>query len=703
MRTTPRRWWDRLLGAFAPQQGTAAERRETPLQARTRARHTANQRARTLSILMGAGMVVVAGRTAWLMLVPDQRLEDKARQLYHDTVVLEARRGDILDREGDILATTVNMPSLHADPARIESAEAGELADRLAPMIGRSSDWVERRLTREGARDVLLAREVEPEIARRAKALGRGGKLFVREDGKRYFPDAGLAAALLGVVGNTGSGREGLERSLDKWLRGDTFQFVRSRDRTGRGLQAAAAALRAAHEGHDVVLTIDRTIQFAAERALDGVLERSAPESAHLVVIDVRTGEILALANRPTTNVNDRSGLDPKGLRNHAVADSVEAGSVFKPFVVALALEAGVVTVDSMIDCEGGAWYVGRSRIRDDHAHGVVTLGEVVKYSSNIGAAKLALRMGAKTTLAGLRDFGFARDPGTRIPGALAGFMRSADAIKPIELATTSYGQGVTSTTLQLASAVATIANGGVRMEPTVLREVRDRNGEVVFESEPRRDRRVVSEDVARAVSDMMVTVTEPGGTGTRARVPGYHVAGKTGTAWKVVDGKYSSSARVGSFIGFLPADDPAIAVAVVVDTPTQGSRYGGTVAGPAFKDVAQAAMRHLSIPPDPALMAELEEDAEEPALAEIEQPVPEGQSPWSVRPLDDPSMALAWREGGRLRLPDTEGLGIRDVLVLFQDSGLEVALSGHGQAVSQLPAPGALVAPGDRVRVVFQ
>ena len=695
----PRRWWNERFGAHASDEGEARVQSELPVQVRARAFEVARQRSVMLGIALGAGLGLVAMRTAWIMLVPDERLEDKARALYHDIVVLEARRGDILDRDGHIMATTVSMPSLHADPARINAEEIPAMAAEIATLIDRSPSWIAGRLGREGSRDVLLAREVKPEDVRRTRQLGRGGKLFVRDHNRRYTPDGHVAAAVLGVVGHTGSGREGVERSLDEYLRGDTFQFVRARDRSGHGLQAAAAALQAAHEGHDVVLTIDRTLQFAAEQALDDVVERSEPLAAHLVVLDVKTGEILAMANRPSTNANDRAGLNPKGLRNYAVADTVEPGSVFKPFVVALALEDGFVSPNSMMDCEGGAWRIGRSRIRDDHAHGMVTLGEVIKFSSNIGAAKLALGMGADTTLQGLRDFGFARDPGTRIPGALPGYMRRAGSIKPIELATTSYGQGVTATTLQLASAVATIANGGVRMEPTILREVRDRRGQVVFSTEPHVDRRVVPTEVAQDVAQMMVMVTEAGGTGTKAAIPGYHVAAKTGTAWKVVDGKYSATARVASFIGFLPADDPEVAIAVITDTPTKGSRYGGTVSGPAFKLVAEAAMRHRAVPPNPDLLAPIEPT--DAAVAELS--LPTGPSPWSVRPLDDPERSLAWVDDGRLRLPDTAGLGLRDVLVLFEDSGLEVALSGYGQAVSMHPEAGALVGPGDRVEVRFQ
>ncbi len=707
--------WSALSGLMVPDEGGSAagaarpdsSPRVSPVLARARARALARQRARQLAWLVGLGLVLVSVRTAWIMLVPDERLEDKAKNLYHETVLLEARRGDLLDREGGILATSVSMPALHADPKRIAELEgdAAQLAAELAPLLGVERAWLEPRLSRSGARDVLLARELAPQAARAALRLGRAGRLFVRETSRRYYPDGLVASALLGFVDHTGVGREGLERTLNERLRGDTFQFVQTRDRTGRGLQAVAVALQAAQEGQDVVLTIDRVIQFAAERALDEVMERSEPLSAHLVAMDIRTGEILALANRPATDANDRRNLDVAGLRNHAVADAVEPGSVFKPFIVALALQAGIVTPDSMIDCEGGAWRVGRSRIRDDHAHGLVILGEVVKFSSNIGAAKLALKLGADDTMAGLKDFGFGRDPGTQMPGAVAGFLRSPSKVKAIELATTAYGQGVTSSTLQLVSAVATIANDGVRMQPYVVAEIRDEAGQVVERSEPQVEHRVVSAEVAREVSRMMVTVTERGGTGTRAAIDGYKVAGKTGTAQKVVDGRYSPTARVSTFIGFLPADRPRVAIAVVVDTPGKGSRYGGSVAGPAFKLVAESAMRHLGVPADPPEPEEEPEPVE--AVAQAPEPAPThqvaGGSPWSVRPLSDPALALQWAEDDQLRVPDLSGLGLRDVLVLFQGSGLELALSGHGRAADQLPPAGSLVSLGERVEVRFQ
>ncbi|MFH1465534.1 MAG: penicillin-binding protein [Pseudomonadota bacterium] len=693
MTPAPARWWSSLVRAILPEDGPGAVRPASPVAQREHARRVARQRSQVLAWTVGAGLAVLGGRTAWLMLVPDDRLEHKAASLYNDLVVLKARRGSIFDRNGEALATSVEMPTLRANPSIISAEEAPALAKALADLLGDSQDDILAQLRHTRSQDVVIAEGLSPDLAQQARALASGGKLFLRAEGRRYLPEGDLAVTLLGMVDDSGRGGEGLELSLDDLLSGDTFRILRPRDRKGRGLQSNAVALQAEHRGDDIVLTLDRTIQFAAEQALDGVMERSRPMAANLVVMDVATGEILALANRNTPDPKDDSGF-PYWLRNRAVADQLEPGSVFKPFVVALALESGVVQPDSKVDCEGGVWHVGRSRIRDDHPHGVVELSEVIKYSSNIGAAKLALRLGPERTIAGLTDFGFGRDPGTRMRSVRPGFLRSAATIKPIELATTAYGQGVTSTTLQLVSAVATIANGGVRMQPRILQEVRSTSGDVLLQLEPEVDRRVVSEEVADEVARMMVTVTEKGGTGTRAAVKGYPVAGKTGTAWKVVDGHYSATARIASFIGFLPADDPKVAIAVVVDTPTEGSRYGGIAAAPAFREVATVAMRQLAVPPREPVADE---------VVEAVEPVHHQASSWSVGSLEARGLDLAWTEGGRLRVPDLTGLGLRDVLVLFEDSGLELSLQGHGRAVAQLPAAGSAVLPGERVEVSFQ
>ncbi|MBN1334782.1 MAG: transpeptidase family protein [Deltaproteobacteria bacterium] len=673
------------------------------LEVRARTRATADQRVRVLGGLVLAGFAFVAIRSGILMLVPNERLEDKATGQFLVVDTLEASRGDLRDRDGGLLATTVEMPSLRADPQRIPADRAPEIAARLSEILGIEPATVKAALTRtvggKPARDVLIARNLDPGLAERARQVHTDG-LFVRNEGRRYYPGGSMAAGLLGIAGRSGAGLDGLEGApdLDTWLRGDTFHYLQLRDAQGHGLTTRSAALADARRGNDVYLTIDRAIQLASEQAIDRIQVDSAPEAATIVVVDVHTGEVLAVANRPDTNPNDPSTLDLAGLRNHAVADAFEPGSVFKPFVIALALEDGLVTPGTQVDCEGGRWSVGASTIRDDHPHGVLTVDEVIKYSSNIGAAKITLRLGAEKAVAGLKDFGFGRPLRLGLPSEVSGFVRRPDRIRTIELATTAFGQGVTATPLHLALAVAALANGGVRMHPLLVKEVRNRQGEVLFANAPQEDRRVVGERAARETLEAMVQVTEPGGTGTRARVPGYRVAGKTGTAQKVVDGVYSPTARVSSFIGAVPADDPQVAIAVVVDTPTQGSRYGGIAAAPAFAHVAAAALRRRGVPANPAYP----EPPCDPALASAPEPPPPVPLQWPCTP-DEPVALLQWADRSALRVPDLEGLSKRDVLVVFQDSSLEVALWGHGLAVSQQPAAGSVVPPGARVEVRFQ
>lgn len=490
-------------------------------------------------------------------------------------------------------------------------------------------------------------------------------------------------------MGRNGAGLAGLEQTLDRYLRGETYRYVQWRDRKGRQITPKVPT---AQPGHTVVLTLDRRIQRVVEQAMDNGWATMKPAAMHAVVMDVETGEILALANRPTQSPNDTTQIDLALFKNRAAMDAFEPGSVFKPFVAAAALEEGLVTPESKVDCEGGSWVVSTKVIRDDHPHGVVTLSEVIKYSSNIGSAKLAFQLGAKRTIDYLQGFGFNKLTGLNLPGETRGAMRTADNIKPIELATTAYGHGVSANSLQLASAMGTLGNGGVRMKPMLVKEIRDAHGEVVRRFDPEQDQRVISEKSARQTVDMMVGVTETGGTGTRARVDGYLVAGKTGTAWKHINGGYSSTDRIGSFVGLLPADRPEVAVVVVVDSPSEGSRYGGLTAAPVFSEIGEGVMRIMGVPPDPAL---LEPEKPVTAVAEAEP-----------KPVPVPHVAadeLVWTSEGALRTPDLSGLSLRSALATLQGAGLRISVRGSGLVASQNPPAGSHVAPGDDIEVVLQ
>ena len=649
-------------------------------------------RALWVGALVGLGMFSLVVKSTSLMMFPDSQLESKANTQFTGSHEIRGQRGDILSSDGSILATSVEVHSLHADPSKLSESTARLLAQAVAPMLELDAKETEKRLNRRSRQDVKLARNLVPDqleaIKARVEELSQDhptlrGVLFSRNEYRRFYPAGSDAATLLGL-GQANSGREGLERTLNRHLAGETRRFVQWRDRKGRRITTDVPEAR---PGNTVVLTIDRQIQRIAEEALDAVMERSAPDTASAVVIDPTTGAIVALAQRPTHNPNDTRAINQDALRNRAVADVFEPGSVFKPFIAAAAIEEDLVTQNSLIDCENGRFRIGRNTITDEHPEKVVSVSKIIKVSSNIGAAKLAFSLGAERTLDYLRDFGFSRPTKLGLSGEAQGFMRRADKIKPIELATTSYGHGVNATALQLAAAVATLGNGGVRMEPYLVSEIRDSAGVTMRLFEPTEDRRVVSEDTARETLEMMVTVTERGGTGTHAAIDGYAVAGKTGTAWKHVEGGYSATERIGSFIGVVPADDPRLAMAIVVDNPTKGSKFGGLTAGPAFAEIGEAALRMMGVPPNPALM----------------KPVPE---PPKKKDTPTPSVAppeLRWGQNGALITPDLSGMSMRDALVTLQGAGLSVRLTGSGRVAKQNPKPGRHVRPGDSVEVVLQ
>ncbi len=651
------------------------------VEARDLVRARAIRRTRALGAALMFGLAVLAVRGAQLAIHPSERTLEEAAAQRWGKVVVNGRRGDVVDRRGRRLATSVVTPNVVADPLSLPEEDVPEIAARLSEILGIDRAVIERKLWREG-KYVRLATKVHPAVARQIEELGVRG-VWVEGVLGRYYPERELASQVLGYVDVNGHGVDGLERYWEDRLRGGQVVLQRRRDRLGLDVTRPAAVDAGAYEGLTVHTTLDNHVQRLAERALAGVMERHEPAAAWAVVVDVRTGDLLAMANAPTFNPN-KLGDDPRPRRNHILEDEIEPGSVFKPFTVAAALQLGVIEADADVDCEGGSWAGAGMRIRDDHPHGVISLSEVIKYSSNIGSAKLALMMGPERFLGMLNEFGFGERSGVALPDERKGKLRAADRIKRIELATTAYGQGVTSTPLQLAMATATIANDGKRMEPRIVSRVEDGSGVVHLVTEPTVARRVVSAEVARQVTDMMVTVTEKGGTGTRARVPGYLVAGKTGTAEKVENGRYSSK-RLGSFMGFLPADDPVLAIVVSVDEPSVGSKYGGIVAAPAFAEIAEGALRYLGIPPNPALLGE-----------EVLAVAP----PMDVDPVEP--ITLQWASTG-WSVPDLSGRTLREVVAGLQSTGLSVEVRGSGRVVEQHPSPGQQAAPGERLAVVLR
>lgn len=683
--------------------GNVAPARVTPV---TDVELLAESRSRAggVFVVLAIVMALLTVRAGWVMGVPDERLERHGREQFRFAVELRGRRGAITDRQGRVLAATVNLPSLYANPARIAAPEVEARLAAITAATGKEVDWVRARFAKKNGRllqEVKLGASLDPDAAKAIVAGLPRDQMWLKEEPVRVYPGRDLAAPLLGFTDVFDDGAGGLEKILNKELSGDTLRVLQEKDRKGRVLDGGIDAERAGNAGHSVRLTLDASIQYAAERALDEVMAVSQPEAAMAVVMDVHTGAILAMASRPGGNPNDgESRARQENFKNRPAMDQVEPGSVFKPFVAAAAMEEGLVRPETMMDCEMGNWAIGSKAIHDDHEKGVISITEVIKYSSNIGAAKLGFMLGADKTLQYLRDFGFGRSTGLGLPGEVVGVMRSAATIKPIELATTSFGQGVTASAVQLVAGVAVLANGGMRMAPRLVDAVLDRHGEVEMVREPREDRRVVSEKTAQSISRMMETVTEEGGTGTRARVAGYRVAGKTGTAQKVENGVYSPTKRISSFIGFLPADRPEVAIAVMVDSPTVGSKFGGIVAAPAFSTIGAFTMRYLGIAPDapgtvvpraPGMPAPLE-GALAAARAEPLKPLA------FTSQLPGGPVEIAASANGSWVVPDLAGRSLRAAIAALAPAGVDLHVEGSGRVVSQDPLAGTLLAPGERV-----
>lgn len=638
-------------------------------------------RIRIFGVLFVLAFLAIAGRAYFLQVVQAPELQERADQQRQRIVKLAPQRGSIFDRNGDPLAVSLAAESLYADPAIIKDPQ--KVAGQLIKLLKVSKKELLRLLSAK-KRFVWLQRKLEPEVAKKVRALGIAGLHFVTES-KRYYPQASTAAHVLGFTGLDPKGLEGLELEYDRQLQGQPGRLVSLRDARGRGLSSADQLVQGGVAGNNLFLTLDRSLQYVAEKELARVVRESGAVGGTVVMLEPASGRVLALASQPDYNPNLAGQYPAAKRRNRAVCDMYEPGSTFKPFLMAGVLEEGLVHLGQKIYCENGRYSVGGKTIRDHLKFKNLTLKEIIKFSSNIGAAKLGKALGREKFYSYIRDFGFGEQTGLDLPGEVGGILRSPSRWFEIDLAAISFGQGLSVTPIQMASAVAAIANGGLLMEPYLVERITDADGQQIQHHLPQVVRRVISEKTARQVRNMMISVTEPGGTGTRAAVPGYQVAGKTGTAQKVdtVTGGYSPDKRVSSFVGFVPAENPALVISVTVDEP-KGKAYGGLVAAPVFARIATQTLSHLDILPKGNVVKLTDKQVAAEPLPDLAALLPDVES------------------SDGLRMPNFSGMSYRQVLQTMEKKNLNLKLSGSGQVVKQFPAPGKVIPYGKQAWVRF-
>jgi len=544
-------------------------------------------RAHVVLALLIAAFAVLAARSVWLQSVESEFLRRKGEARHARVLEIPATRGRILDRNGEVLAVSTPVQSVWAIPEDVR-ASAAQLAS-LASLLGLEPRELARRLADTGRDFVYLKRQIPPELAQQVAALGIPG-VYQHREYRRYYPAAETAAHVIGFTGVDDTGQEGIELAHEALLAGTPGSRRVIRDRLGRIVEDIES-IRAARDGRDLALALDAKIQSLAFAALKSAVEAHRAKAGAIIALDARTGEVLALANLPAYNPNNRARLSGAQLRNRVVTDTFEPGSTLKPFTVALALELGRVGPRTQIATAPGTLTLGKYTIHDSHPAAALSVADVIRKSSNVGAAKIALGLPREEMHAFFTRLGFGAPPKLGFPGEAGGRLRPAASWRPVEQATMAYGHGIAVTLAQLARAYTVFARDGELVPLTLLRT-----------GMPAAGRQVLSPEVAREVRAMLEAAVQPGGTAPRARIVGWRVAGKTGTSRKQENGGYAANRYIASFVGLAPVSEPRLVIAVMLDEPSAGQYYGGQVAAPVFAQVMEGALRLLGVPYDAPL-----------------------------------------------------------------------------------------------------
>lgn len=628
------------------------------------------------------GFLLLFGYSFKLQVLDHAKFRQMALARHLHKVKLRPNRGTIFDRNDEPLAVTVETDSVYVRPDKLENVRTA--AQSLARVLDLEQAYVLRKFASTKP-FVWIKRQIPFEEAARVRELDLPGIAMVKE-ADRSYPFGRLAAAVLGYTGVDLQGLAGIEFHYEKDLRGEGGVMTGERDALGNPLYPDGIVFQGTRKGASLRLTLDAKIQYFADAALAQAFTKTGAAAACVIVMNPFTGEILAMSSLPAFDPN----VAYVHRRNIAVTDIYEPGSTFKPFAMAAAIEAGLIDLDAKVFCHNGAYRFGGHTLHDSHPYDYLTPSQIISKSSNIGITRIAVKLGRDRWHGAIKNFGFGQRTGVDFAGEPKGIVRDAKSWRRIDMGTTAFGQGVSVTPLQLLTGYCALVNGGNLMRPYLVGEVVGENGRVLKRTNPRILRRVISRKASRAITDMLIQVTQPGGTGTQAAVDGYTVAGKTGTAQKPENGRYSADRRVASFVGCVPAENPEIAVLVLIDDP-KGSpheKYGGVCAAPVFRKIAEPSLRYRQ-----------RFETERPVAEQIRIDLVQLESPG---PIDrGPRSDASEVEGDEM--PNLVGMSMRNVLRLAQKRSIDLTVIGSGVAVRQSPEPGAKLDDSRHGSVLFR
>jgi len=617
-------------------------------------------------------------RAFQLQVLERDKLKALADRAHLKAVSIIPKRGTIYDRGMRELAVSTEVESVYAQPAKIENIK--KTSGLLASALSIDRKELESKFTSKKS-FVWVKRQLDFAEGEQIQRLNIQGIGFVKE-GRRFYPNPQIAGHIIGFVGVDSKGLEGVELEYEEYMAGASARLIGERDAHGNEILFDSTD-KDASKGMNLILTIDKTIQYIAEKELFKAVSNNKAKGGMVVVMDPSTGEILAMANAPHFKPNNfYEYSNPSIWRNKVVTDAFEPGSTFKTFLVAAAFEEGVAKPNDLFFCEEGSYGVADRVFHDVKKFGWLSLAQIIKHSSNIGAAKIGNRLGKDRFYRYINDFGFGAKTGIDLPGESSGSIPHLRGWSNVALGNISFGQGISVTGIQFISAFSAIANHGYLMRPYIVKEIVDGNGNIVKEFRPEVIRKVVSEETARKVTAILKEVTKTDGTGIKASIDGFDVAGKTGTAQKpdLFQGGYVSGKYISSFVGFVPADNPELVILVIIDEPSVGEFYGGVVAAPVFKEIATHGLAYRGV-------------------------FPRGTHD-TIKPLQVNLSSIDFREDEHedfYRMPDLKGKTVRSVLRLAREIPLEVKVFGSGRAAYQRPLPGERITQDTLAEVWFK